>query len=77
METLEYNGVGYVLATDLARERGTTRQTVYMAIKQGRLTSVTIAGHRWIPAAAAEAWFPLPNGGRRPGAGSKKKEATQ
>ena len=80
METLEYNGVGYVLATDLARERGTTRQAVYIAIKQGRLPFVPIAGRKWIPADAAANWFPTPHGGGRTGAGrpvTKKAEVSQ
>jgi hypothetical protein len=75
MERISYEGKDYVIAADLAKERGVTARAVYQAIDQGRLTAVSLVGRRLVPFEEATLWFPAQRGGARPGAGRRKREA--
>jgi hypothetical protein len=74
MERIRYEGREYVIAANLAKERGVTARAIYQAIDQGRLTAVSLVGRRLVPFEEAAVWFPAQRGGARPGAGRRKKE---
>jgi len=75
MDTTEIDGERYVLATDLAAERGVTLPTIHKAIKDGRLTGVARFGRMFVPESVALAWSPAGHGGGNRGGGRKKKAA--
>src|SRR5690349_20988017 len=53
VKTTEIDGVKYVLASDLATDRGVVRSAIQNAIKQGRLTGVLQFGRMFIPLSEA------------------------
>lgn len=74
LPTVEHEGQRYVLAMELVKAWGITRQAVYIAISQGRLPSIEVLGRRIIPEEAARNWEPISRGGARSGAGTKKRK---
>lgn len=77
VETVEINGERFVTAPVLAAARGVTPEAVRFAIKAGNIEAKEMLGRWLIPVAAAEAWFPQPRGGSRPGSGRPRKEETK
>jgi hypothetical protein len=58
MEKICVDGVEYIKASDLARERGVSRQAAYNHIRQGLLPSREFAGARLIRVEDANNWHP-------------------
>jgi excisionase family DNA binding protein len=67
------NGIELVSVTEAADRRGVTRHAIYKALREGRLSSVTVLGKTALKVADVDAWESGGHGGRRPGQGRPKK----
>lgn len=56
MESIRVGDDEYVAASELAKERDVHRASVYLAIENGHLPSVNIAGRIWVRKAEADKW---------------------